>query len=137
MNDAAERLGLSRIRIAQMTAKGLLVFMKLESLVVISRQSLEEYAEVMAGRPKRKKPPGRPRLIQPKFAKWAGLFLGALRQGKAVNEAARIARVTRQTIYTLRAPDEIFAAAWDAALPKTPRSPGRPGRPPARRAAGN
>ena len=137
MNDAAERLGLSRIRIAQLTKKELLVTTKLENLVIISRRSLEEYAAVMATRPTRKKPPWRPQLVRPEHAKWAERFLDALRRGKAVNEAARAAGVTRQTVYTLRARDERFAAAWDAALPGGPKVAGRPGRPPARRAPGH
>lgn len=134
MNDAAERLGLSRIRIAQLTASGLLATTKLESLVIVSRRSLEEYAEVMTGNPQRMKPPGRPRPKRPKHAPWATAFFDALRKGRSVNAAAKSAGVTRQTVYALRARDEIFAAAWDAALPDKAKPEGRPGRPPARRA---
>ena len=133
MNDAADRLGLSRIRIAQLTDSGLLVSKKLEIILILSRRSVEAYAEIIAAKPKRKRPPGRPRKPRPKHARWAASFLTALRRGKSILDAARTAGVTRQTVYALRARDESFAVAWDAALSVRPRKAALPGRAPARR----
>ncbi|MGB8169957.1 MAG: hypothetical protein WCF18_20810 [Chthoniobacteraceae bacterium] len=116
INDASERLELSRIRIAQLTAAGTLVWTKFESIVIISRRSLEEYAEIKAQRGDRRPGSGRPRRLSPVDARWALPFLEALERGRTISEAVRMAQVTRQTAYKLRARDERFAAAWDAAL---------------------
>ena len=115
MNEAALRLGISRIRIAQLTGSGELHTTKFFHHLVISRRSFDAFERRREGLPSYGEPRsnGRSPIEEPV---WEETFLATLSSTGSVMDAVRAAGISRQTAYTRRKRDEEFSAAWRDAL---------------------
>ena len=117
MNEAAELLSLSRIRIAQLTGDGTLKFTKFLHSTVISRKSLAEFERRREKFTERDY--GKVTGCPPKEeCTWEARFLMKLMETGSVMKAVRAAGVTRQTAYAKKKRSEHFAAEWKTALKK-------------------
>lgn len=112
--EAAKLLGVTRMRIAQLTARRAVNWTRFFQTVVISRRSLQQY---------RARPVARKGRVGPRTP-WKTKFLAELRRTRNVTAACRHVGISPQSVNDQKRRDALFRAEWEKALAAPPGEEG-------------